>query len=311
MSKVLIIHHNDLDGYCSAAIIFHYLITEAGLSSDEVHFQEMDYGREFPLWPEDLDDGGNSKGVGEYSVVWIVDWSFSTRAEWTRLLNLVPSVIWRDHHGTAIENVKEMNLSFLYPRRFNFWCREGISATRIVWEELYIHDEMPIVVEMVDRWDTWKHQGAPHIVNFVTAMEHRMYPPDSKEWERLLFSPIQDVAHDLVDLWNEGKLLWDFLQKNDREEIARNGRFVTWEGNRFFAINTSRRASQILSHVSHQAKIAYYQMKDGRWKVELRGDAKLNLGDLAAKYGGGGHPGAAGFICHRLPWEEGDVSKGG
>jgi len=216
MSKVLIIHHNDLDGYCSAAIVFHCLITELGLSPDEVHFQEMDYGREFPLWPKDsvLDSKKSLRSVNEYSTVWIVDWSFCTKTEWTRLLDSVPSVIWRDHHGTAIRDVEEMNLSSLYPGHFNSLCQEGVSTARIVWRELYSRENMPLAVEMIDKWDTWRHQNAPHIVNFITAMEHHMYPPDSKKWKRLLFSPIQDAAYDLVSLWDEGKLLCEFLRKS-------------------------------------------------------------------------------------------------
>jgi nanoRNase/pAp phosphatase (c-di-AMP/oligoRNAs hydrolase) len=36
--------------------------------------------------------------------------------------------------------------------------------------------------------------------------------------------------------------------------------------------------------------------QNGQVKASLRGCGKLNLGQLAGQYGGGGHPNAAGFV---------------
>lgn len=58
----------------------------------------------------------------------------------------------------------------------------------------------------------------------------------------------------------------------------------------------------------HDLMCAYAQLKDGRWKVSLYSTKpEVDCGVICKSCGGGGHKGAAGFICSHLPWMKGGV----
>lgn len=53
----------------------------------------------------------------------------------------------------------------------------------------------------------------------------------------------------------------------------------------------------------HDVMCAYCQLADGRWKVSLYSTKpEIDCGVICKTFGGGGHKGAAGFICDKLPW---------
>ena len=54
----------------------------------------------------------------------------------------------------------------------------------------------------------------------------------------------------------------------------------------------------------HDVMCAYCQLASGKWKVSLYSTKpEIDCGAICKTFGGGGHVGAAGFICDRLPWE--------
>lgn len=55
----------------------------------------------------------------------------------------------------------------------------------------------------------------------------------------------------------------------------------------------------------HDVMCAYCQLASGKWKVSLyTTKPELDCGAICKTFGGGGHKGAAGFICDNLPWEK-------
>lgn len=55
----------------------------------------------------------------------------------------------------------------------------------------------------------------------------------------------------------------------------------------------------------HDVMCAYAQAFDGRWKVSLYSTKPtIDCGAIAKTFGGGGHHGASGFMCDKLPWEK-------
>ena len=54
----------------------------------------------------------------------------------------------------------------------------------------------------------------------------------------------------------------------------------------------------------HDVMCAYCQLANGKWKVSLYSTKPgIDCGAICKMFGGGGHVGAAGFICDKLPWE--------
>src|SRR3989344_5935354 len=73
------------------------------------------------------------------------------------------------------------------------------------------------------------------------------------------------------------------------------------------AINMCFPMSEV-SHGLHKVYELYpplalsYRLDDGQWKCSLRSNGSVDCSKIAMQFGGGGHPGAAGFA---IPYEEG------
>ena len=52
-----------------------------------------------------------------------------------------------------------------------------------------------------------------------------------------------------------------------------------------------------------QVAAGYFRRGDGKWQFSLRSTAPFDCSEIAKRFGGGGHPQAAGFTVDRLPWE--------
>ena len=90
--------------------------------------------------------------------------------------------------------------------------------------------------------------------------------------------------------------------------IAKGRSFtMNWEGLNFLCINTPRCNSLTFTagiRPKHDALMGFYW--DGKqWKISLYGapgKPEVDLSAIAVKYGGGGHRGACGFTCNKLPF---------
>lgn len=70
------------------------------------------------------------------------------------------------------------------------------------------------------------------------------------------------------------------------------------------AVFESEPAFQNAMHLpTVQAGVLMREAEDGALHVSLRSDARIDVGRLAERFGGGGHPYAAGFVATEMPWE--------
>ena len=172
-NKVIIFHHNDMDGKVSAALIYAYEYYYKMTKSINITCKEIGYT---VLLNDDIKEG---------TTVYFVDYSFSKNENVDYLKSLINKgykVIWIDHHKTSLEILyqlrKEMNLA-----NTNFDCMmtEEKCATMIcahwVWEQTNhnkkYHIENRNFIKLVNSWDIWIHdmendrdfnQGFMHIV---------------------------------------------------------------------------------------------------------------------------------------------------
>jgi hypothetical protein len=77
---------------------------------------------------------------------------------------------------------------------------------------------------------------------------------------------------------------------------------------RCICLNTPLFSSQSFDSVydteKHDLMVPFAKMANGKWKVSLYSTKpEIDCGVIAKTFGGGGHKGAAGFICDKLPWE--------
>jgi nanoRNase/pAp phosphatase (c-di-AMP/oligoRNAs hydrolase) len=111
------------------------------------------------------------------------------------------------------------------------------------------------------------------------------------------------------ELLENGWICQRYANKIDADLVKYRSYRMDWEGLNFIVLNTGRFNSLTFAALDkpktgHDALLGY--MSDGKcWKVSLyhaKHNAEIDLSKIVVKYGGGGHRGACGFTCAKLPF---------
>lgn len=197
------------------------------------------------------------------------------------------SVIAIDHHET-----NRPLLTLFSDSHFNV----SKSGSALAWEYFFPDQKMPFLLECIqdiDLWQ-WNHPESKTLSSYLNVMDFNF-----NSWEKLVADfEDPDIRKDIVEKSN---LLLRYESKKVQDIIKDNAHLVEFEGMRILAVNSSVLASQIGNNIVESnppVSIVWVELKDKMY-VSLRSDGTVNVGELAEKYGGGGHVRAAGF---RIPF---------
>jgi len=272
---VKVFHHNDLDGECAAAIVGY------ALPQEEPEYCEMWYGRALPV-----------RAVGDDEPVVIVDFSVP-EAEMAELLKRTERVMWIDHHKTAAryDYGRELKGSRDFSGQF--------AACELTWGVFFRGIAMPLAVRLVGDRDKWAWKYGEETARFCAGMASVSSAPDAEVWIDLL-GGVQAAAERITE---RGAVVLDYRREWSqayRRSYIWQGRF---EGRTVWALNLTHLGSEMFGDYARLSEVVVGYVHDGReFVVSLYTEEdNLDLGELARKYGGGGHRKAAGFRCERLP----------
>lgn len=275
-----IFHHNDLDGRCAGAIAFqHYPAAEC---------IEINYNQPFPM--ESIKDG---------EIVCILDYSVEPE-EILKLLTKGCNVTWIDHHKTALEKYHH------FPRPIAGYRNTERSSAWLAWEYFNPKIDVPLVVRLVDDWDMWTHETNPNgrrTRDFVEGMKMQRggKSPRTALWAELLDS--DDFTERKA---RDGAVASLYSEVQNEEYLQAFGHPIQFEGHNCYACNRGMTNSKLfdsIANVPYEIFIPF--VWDGKkWTVSLYSKT-VDVSEIAKKHGGGGHKGAAGFVCDRLPWGDG------
>ena len=276
---VLCLYHNDPDGQCAAAIVRRKF-------GKDVDLEAMDYGVEIP-WEK----------VRASSVVFIVDFSLPL----VDMLRIQENarLIWIDHHKTALEALKSLDAPGL--RALD---RAGCVLT---WQTLYPDLPVPRAVRYIGERDIWtfEHEETKPFCEGLYQMSG--YPANDQLWDRLLVDE-DELVQQVIQ---EGVLLLRARKLAIRRQVHGYAYEVEFEGHRTLAINV-RGTGELGEHIrtlGYEMGYAYVEMlQNGELttSVTLYSD-QIDVSEIAKRFGGGGHAGAAGFAfpSHGVPFPEG------
>jgi len=276
----LCLYHDDADGRCSAAIVRRAL-------GKPVILQSMDYGDPVP-W----------ETVEQVHQVIIVD--FSLPKETLNRIMSTTSLVWIDHHKTALDDLKDLaDLPGM---------RDLDQAACVLTWEFYFPDEpLPKAVSYIGDRDIWRHEFPQ-----TKAFNEGLYFEDSRPfndqlWELLL----NDDPTFVSEIIERGEVLYHARMISIERMIPRQGFEVKFNGYRTLAINghASGELGEAIRKKGYDIGYCYSEaMQNGvlMTSVTLYSD-QVDVSAIAKKYGGGGHPGAAGFSFQRgdSPFPEG------
>lgn len=302
-------YHIDQDGIV-AGFYVRKACEQRGLEFAPSDFRKINYGMKFPF-----------RDIKQDEFVFIVDYSIEPEEMW-QLLSITKNVFWIDHHQSTIETYKDFkcnvkgiritgegisgaNLTWLY---FEYICDED-------WEQIERADEKyvmsllrefskntPQLAKYTALWDTfsWSKKSEEYVKAFHYAFESYDFDALSPLLNTLNGDEgIYEAVKFIDDMIKDGLSIIEYLAANAEQYLRAYGFETTFERYKVYAINRALINSDFFESIdgSKYDMFIGFSFNGNMWEYQLRSaeQDKVNVCELAVKYGGGGHPNAAGF----------------
>lgn len=292
-------YHNDADGRCAGFWV--HLSVGINDQYQDPSFIEMSYAKPFPM-----------ETIRKDEQIYIVDYSISTD-EMRQLLKITENVTWIDHHKTAIDKYQDFEHEIRGVRY------DGIAGCMLAY--CYIHHmtqrgegdikqfdismikDAPMFTKLIADWDVWKFDYGDDTRHFITAFNAYNFEPASKLWSRFLCFP-DDEAFACSDFIRDGIIMTTF-RDGWAKDYMKLGFETDFEGVKCFAVNLGRCNSEYFKSLppGKYDVLIPFAFDGSQYTVSLY-STTIDVSEIAKKYGGGGHKGAAGFQCTELPFKK-------
>lgn len=271
--STLCIYHNDADGRASAAIVRRKFDKKPTLLG-------MSYGEDTP-WSE----------IEDADRVIIVD--FSLPKEDMLAIKDEKKLIWIDHHQSALDELGRYSMTWDGSRD------TSEAACVLTWRYFYPQKEVPKAIVLIGDRDIWRWEEKDTGPFNEGLHQHDTHPENDALWKPLL-EDNRDTLHEIIQ---EGELLLDARLREIKKQVNSYGFPVRFEGHRTLAIN-QRGNGDLGARIRDKGYEIGYCYIDNVVEGELRTFVSLyadevDVSKIASKFGGGGHPGAAGFHFKR------------
>ncbi len=223
--------------------------------------------------------------------VFIVDFSFSAEIL-QQIASQAAEIHWYDHHKTALPICDTVGFGILDLEE---------SGATLTWKQLFPDQSVPKVLQYVrdkDIW-LWELPDSRDISMALKDMEG-VLDPNHSIWNSLLEGPPEEEWDKLID---HGAYSRELLHRRIKKS-AKYGFSITLEGHSAYAVNWIEDASEMGEYIYKElgypvALVFSYSGND--WGFSLRSNA-IDVSEIALQFGGGGHPGAAGFRTETIDW---------
>jgi len=291
---MLCFHHNDADGRSAAAIVAKYI--KENFPSTKRRFVEVDYDIQDSL-QEEIDS------IEPNEVVYIVDFHFKPE-----IMELICARTTRvfvyDHHKTTPEVSKN------YPPNVVCILEPGskYSGCELVWNSLYPAQEMPAAIKLIGDRDAWKWVYGDNTASFNEGLKLYEHGPENDIWDALLNSNSTIQAADTATIIDQGHTCLTYRDNLCKDQLEQYGYEVEFEGYKCFVVNFifPGCGAEMFGDRINEYDMCISSVFNGEmWKFSLRSDGRVDVAEIARKYGGGGHAKASGFYSETLPFTKG------
>ena len=261
MKTLCIYHGNCADGFSSAWVV------RKALGEDSVDFHAGVYQND----PPDVTDRD----------VVMVDFSYK-HPVLTEMAESANSILILDHHKSAEADLTDL------PSNVTTHFDMERSGARITWDHFFPNEDPPKLLLHVEDRDLWRFDlpGTREIQAAVFS-----YPYDFKVWDDLMSSAT-------VTLHQEGVAIERKHFKDIREFIAVAAYRDTIAGYDVPVLNAPYFWSSDAGHIMAQDEpfaACYWDTPEGRVYSLRSVDDGVDVSEIAAQFGGGGHKHAAGY----------------
>ena len=272
---MLVIHHDDLDGKCAAAIM------QYAQPSKSVEFYPIQYGDDF------------SPDITKDRVVAILDFSFKPDVM-SKIVENAERVIWCDHHKTA----KDYNYNV---DGFCDFSEKGLAGCECTWKWCFgdSQRQVPKAVTLIGDYDAWRHEHAPETTQFYEGLK-TFQEPLTELWQ-ILFDEKASIIQSIID---RGDICIQYRDQYCQHLLSKYSYQTSIDGVNAIALNVQSFGSNAFGEAFHEYPICIAYIYNGSQYVVSLYSKSVDVSLIAKKFGGGGHKGAAGFTCETLPFVE-------
>lgn len=242
--------------------------------------------------------------------VLFVDFS-AKRPEIDAMAQVAKSIVIIDHHKTAEADLAPFALG--PPRSVSItpehipdilrdladldrppiiaWFDMDQSGAVMAWEFTHPDAMRPFFLSLVEDRDLWRFRYGEQTKQFSAAL--RTYPMDFKTWDRLMSKP--------RELVNEGEGILRAHNANIQKFMA-DCYMGKIDGHLVPIVNVPYHYASDMAHAlltrfpGSPFTACWFRRGDGMIQYSLRSeDSRLDVSEIAKKFGGGGHRNAAGY----------------
>lgn len=258
---LIIYHANCGDGFTAAWVAFQRF--------PDARFVGAHYGQE----PPKIQPGED---------VMMVDFSYK-RDVLIEMAKVASTVTVIDHHETAQKELVDLpdnvivKFDMAHSGAYLTWMYLGDPLKEPHWLIRYTQDR--------DLWQ-WKLPQSREVNSALMS-----YPMDFQTWTGLSLLRWQELSR-------EGGAILRYQEKVTDSHV-RNARKGKMLGHEVYIVNATSLYSEIAGELCKKGPfgVCYFRRLDGKYQFSLRGrdETGIKVNDIAKRFGGGGHPMAAGF----------------
>lgn len=296
-NKAIIVHHNDMDGIFSGALIYDYEKNKN--KTDWVKCIEVDYTINLnDILKEDV-------SLNDLTV-YFVDYSFSKKENVdvvNKILNNGNKVVWIDHHKSSENVFYEMP-----DNNENIVCivNTEYCAAVLCYEYITSLKNDKNILKYVNSWDIWKHD----MINdreFKEGFTDNHYTAES--FGEIIGGLLEDENKEqefIYECISKGKSICNYLDDNNESLCKSNGfEFrIDYFGKEIkcFALNQYGNSTVFGNRINEYDIVVLIKFNGDQFVYSLYSNKdEIDCSEIASALGtfdglgGGGHKGAAGF----------------
>lgn len=238
-------------------------------------------------------------------ITFVTDFSFDS-IEVLQRISTKTQLVWIDHHP-VIDEASKVNF---IPEGLR---SKSVSAAMLTWQYLYPNEPIPAAIQYVSDYDTWKWDKNINALYFHYGLGMMDLLPNDKKTDRVVNQILTDPDY-VERICIIGKKIDNYISVHNKI-VVDDGAFSTeLDGVKALACNLKNSNSLLFDSMNERYKDYPYRIlfsyfaNIGKYRVSIFTiDDKYPVNLVARKYGGGGHPSAAGFTCDVLPFKTPDT----
>jgi len=221
--------------------------------------------------------------------VYVLDFSFEPDVLQS-MLDAAQSVTLLDHHEAAQKTIQP-HAFCCHNRPSLFHFETGKCGARLTWEHFFPGQPLPPLIQVVETHDLWTAERTRHL-DVLTYLERQ--PKTLDAWLPLLAL----TEAELLELGQKARGMQDAIDSLCRE-LERQVHPLTLAGVEGLAVNAPHELRNEMGNLMATRcgtfGLSWHITAELKVKVSLRGSDAYDVLPLAQKFGGKGHPKAAGL----------------